>query len=83
MDELHMLHSFINDFWQYIKEFHDMRDADDARWADATGKASALSKKYDNHPAVLQTIVGYLNYLGCEGAGRERNELDRRNLGSS
>ena len=78
MDDAKMLHSFVNDLWQFMKEFHDMRDADDMRWADATGKASAMCKKYNNHPAVLQTTVGYLEYLGVEGSGRDRKEHEER-----
>mgnify|MGYP006916234360 FL=1 len=76
MDELHMLHNFINEFWQLIKKHPNVAPEEDTDkyWADYTEEVSALCKKYDNHPAVIQTLCGYSRYLEAEGSGRNRDE---------
>lgn len=75
MDELHKMHAFINDFWQFIKTHFDARDQGDEYWQEVVTKVSAMCKKYDNHPAVVQTILGYIDYLEHEGSGRERRKI--------
>lgn len=75
MDELKMLHSFVNDLWQFMKAYHDGHDKDDEYWAEVVNVVSKIGKKYDNHPAVVQTILGYIDYLEHEGSGRERRKI--------
>lgn len=75
MDELHMLHSFINDFWQFMKAYHSVSDKDDKYWQEVTTVVSKICKKHDNHPAVVHTILGYVDYLEHEGSGRERRKI--------
>ena len=72
MDELKMLHSFVNDLWQFMKAYHDGCDKDDEYWAEVVNVVSKIGKKYDNHPAVVHTILGYVDWLEHEGSGRER-----------
>ena len=76
MDELHMLHSFINDFWQLIKKHPKVTPEEDTDqyWAEYVEQVSGLCKKYNNHPAVLHTVLGYSDYLEHEGSGRERRK---------
>lgn len=82
MDDLKMLHNFVNDFWQFMKAYHDGHDQPDEYWQEVVTVVSKICKKYDNHPAVVNTILAYADWLEHEGSGRERNELDRRNMGS-
>lgn len=72
MDDLKMLHSFVNDLWQFMKAYHDGHDKDDEYWAEVVNVVSKIGKKYDNHPAVVHTILGYVDWLEHEGSGRER-----------
>lgn len=72
MDDLKMLHSFVNDLWQFMKAYHDGRDKDDEYWQEVVNVVSKIGKKYDNHPAVVHTILGYVDWLEHEGSGRER-----------
>ena len=72
MGELKMLHSFVNDLWQFMKAYHDGHDKDDEYWAEVVNVVSKIGKKYDNHPAVVHTILGYVDWLEHEGSGRER-----------
>lgn len=72
IQDLKMMHSFINDFWSFIKTHFTGDPKDDAFWEETVFAVKDLSKKYNNHPAVVQTICGYLNYLDCEGSGKER-----------
>lgn len=72
IDGLNNFHGFINDFWQFVKRNWTADPADDIYWANLTTEVSKLCKKYNNHPAVVQTMLGYLNYLDCEGSGKER-----------
>ncbi len=72
MDDLHMMHSFINDFWAFIKTHFTGDPKDDAFWREVVDQTDEIAKKYNNHPAVVQTMIGYLNYLDCEGSGKER-----------
>lgn len=74
MDELKMLHSFVNDLWQFMKAYHDGHDKDDEYWGEVVDVVSKIGKKYDNHPAVIHTILGYVDWLEHEGSGRERHK---------
>ena len=78
MDDLHKMHAFMNDFWQFIKTHFTADEHDEQFWADTIGAVSALAKKYDNHPAVVQTMIGYMDYLEIEGCGRDREEVRRK-----
>ena len=75
MDELKMLHSFVNDLWQFMKTYHDGYDKDDEYWVEVVNVVSKIGKKYDNHPAVVHTILGYVDWLEHEGSGRERRKI--------
>ena len=75
MEELQKMHSFINDFWQFIKNNFDATDVPDSYWPKVVEEVSGICKKYDNHPAVVQTILGYIDYLEHEGSGRERRKI--------
>lgn len=71
MDNLHMMHSFINDFWQFIKGNYVAPDRDDY-WDAVAKEIDAIASKYNRHPAVVKTLMGYMDYLEHEGCGRER-----------
>ena len=73
MDDLRMMHSFINDFWQFIKVNFDATDAPDSYWPKVVEEVSGICKKYDNHPAVVKTLCGYLDYLEHEGCEKEQS----------
>lgn len=75
MDELKLFHSFVNDFWQFVKRNWTADPEDNQYWLDITAEVSALSKKYNNHPAVMQTLCGYMDYLEHEGCGVERHKI--------
>lgn len=71
-DELHRMHDFVCDFWQFMKTHFKADPKDDAFWEDTVFAIKELTEKYNQHPAVIQTLMGYLNYLDCEGSGKER-----------
>lgn len=74
--ELKEMHAFMNDFWQFIKRnFTADPDASDEYWNGIAVEVDAISKKYNEHPAVVKTLVGYLNYLGAEGCGKEGKKI--------
>ncbi len=72
MDELKMLHSFVNDLWRFIKVYHDARGVPDRYWDEVISEINTLCGKYDNHPAVVRTVLGYADWLEHEGAGKEK-----------
>lgn len=75
MDDLHKMHAFMNDFWQFVKNNFRADGKDEQYWLDLVDEVSRLGRKYNNHPAVVKTICGYLDYLEHEGSGRERTKI--------
>lgn len=73
-EERATFYKFICDFWNLMKSNFRADPNDDKYWAEWVQGISALSKKYDNHPAVLHTLLGYSDYLEHEGSGRERRK---------
>lgn len=77
MDDLKLFHAFINDFWQFVKA-HWTLIPNDEHWTEVLRESKALTTKYNNHPAVIFTMLGYLDYLEHEGSGRERVRKDSK-----
>ncbi len=63
--DLLLIHSFITDFWKYIKTTIDITDNDEY-WHRVDVLGNELYAKHNNHPLALKLILAYVDYLEDE-----------------
>lgn len=68
-----MMSAFMQDLWSFIKSNWTADANDDEYWGKLISEISKIGKKYENHPAVVHTLLGYVDYLEHEGSGRTWN----------
>lgn len=67
-----VMSEFMQDLWRFVKAHWTADPDDDEYFLRLIDVVTQIGKKYGNHPAVVKTMCGYMDYLEHEGCGIER-----------
>ena len=66
--DIRRMHSFMNDFWKFQKEFWDIKEDQDY-WDDLLLQANALVSKYGGDPYIMQLVLTFVEH--CDRSSKE------------
>lgn len=61
-EELKQLHSIINDLWQYIKKYADVKDTDEY-WEQMFLEANEIGRRHGDHELCVQLLITSMKWM--------------------
>ena len=69
--ELHQIHSIINDIWQYIKQHSDIQDTDEY-WDSLITDSNIIWEKHDRHDLCQDLIYATAKWFDKRARANEQ-----------